>query len=46
MNSAGEKPFEDAEVFSGGDSGTAVVDRDAMKNMSLAFDTPIHDAEA
>src|ERR1700677_262920 len=45
MNKAGEKPFEDAEVFARGDSGTAVVDRDAMKNMSLAFGTPVHNAE-
>ncbi len=45
MNSAGEEAVEDPKVFAVSDSGTAVVDRNTMKDMSLAFDSPIHDAE-
>ena len=32
MNSTGEETV-DAQVFAGGDSGTVVVNRDAMKDM-------------
>jgi hypothetical protein len=45
MNSAGEESIEDADVFAGGDSGTAVLDRNAMKDVPLAFDTPVDNAE-
>lgn len=44
MNSTGEETV-DAQVFAGGDSGTVVVNRDAMKDMPLPFDTLTENVE-